>query len=301
MRALRIFTLTGSCLVLLPGCMAQSEMVYRRVPAMEYSQQVQEQQVRSSVPQVSHSAPISGSLNPRAQLRHSPDPEVLTNEPEGLVEGDAPYQVQRSQRPLTRPYQGPLQMGDPGVTASLWRESGPNTDIFRDHRAYRPMDLITIVVTESSQGTNQAETESERTSSILAGITNLFNYELDAVAKNPGLNPSSLVNADYSTTFEGTGETTRSGSLSGKISAMIVEVLPSGVMRLEGEKIVSVNSEEQVMVISGLIRPRDVNSRNEVDSSKIANLRVDYYGNGVVGDVQYVGWLGRLLTKIWPF
>ena len=82
---------------------------------------------------------------------------------------------------------------------------------------------------------------------------------------------------------------------------MVAEVLPSGILRIEGQKIISVNSEEQVMVISGLVRPRDINSANEVDSSKIANMRIDYYGKGIVGEAQVGGWLGRLMRLIWPF
>ena len=82
---------------------------------------------------------------------------------------------------------------------------------------------------------------------------------------------------------------------------MVVEVLPSGILRIEGEKIIAVNSEEQVMVLSGLVRPRDVNSNNEVDSSQIANMRIDYYGRGVIGEAQHGGWGSRLLRTIWPF
>ena len=55
------------------------------------------------------------------------------------------------------------------------------------------------------------------------------------------------------------------------------------------------------MVISGLVRPRDVNSDNEVPSNKVANMRIDYYGRGTVGEAQYGGWLGRALRKVWPF
>jgi flagellar L-ring protein precursor FlgH len=54
------------------------------------------------------------------------------------------------------------------------------------------------------------------------------------------------------------------------------------------------------MVISGLVRPEDVNSNNEVDSSKLANVRIDYYGNGTIGDAQRGGWLGRILRRWWP-
>jgi flagellar L-ring protein FlgH len=62
-----------------------------------------------------------------------------------------------------------------------------------------------------------------------------------------------------------------------------------------------VNSEEQNMVITGLVRTRDISSGNEVDSSKIANLRIDYYGKGIIGEAQDGGWVSRFMRKVWPF
>ena len=78
-------------------------------------------------------------------------------------------------------------------------------------------------------------------------------------------------------------------------------MLPSGLLRIEGEKIISVNNEDQVMVISGLVRQRDINSNNEVASGSIAQMRIDYFGKGVVAETQIGGWLGRILRIIWPF
>ena len=82
---------------------------------------------------------------------------------------------------------------------------------------------------------------------------------------------------------------------------MVAEVLPSGILRIEGTKIISVNNEEQIMVLTGLIRPRDITSDNEVDSTRVANMRIDYYGRGDIGDAQRQGWLGQLVRKVWPF
>jgi flagellar L-ring protein precursor FlgH len=82
---------------------------------------------------------------------------------------------------------------------------------------------------------------------------------------------------------------------------MVVEVLPNGILRIEGEKITSVNQEEQIIVISGLVRPFDIGPNNEVDSSRIANMRIDFYGKGTVSESQHGGWLGRTLRTLWPF
>ena len=228
---------------------------------------------------------------PRPELSNN---EVLTNDPS--------FEVYESSMKHSRDYNGPLSLGDPGVTASLWRESRGANDIFRDQRAWQPMDLITILVTESSEGSKEADTETKSESTVQAAINQLFSFDDDIVEANPGkVDPSNLVQATTTNEFKGEGETTRKGTLTAKISAMVAEVLPSGILRIEGQKIISVNSEEQVMVISGLVRPRDINSLNEIDSSKIANMRIDYYGNGIVGEAQYGGWLGRLMRIIWPF
>ncbi|RME61273.1 MAG: flagellar basal body L-ring protein FlgH [Candidatus Dadabacteria bacterium] len=200
-----------------------------------------------------------------------------------------------------RAYQGPLPFGDPGISSSLWQEGAADNNLFRDFRAFRVMDLVTIIVSEESEGKKEAKTDIKKENSFLSGIANFFNFEKDLENRNSGLDSSKLINTNLESELKGTGKTNRKGSLKAKISAMVVEVLPSGVMRIEGEKIISVDNEEQIMVISGLVRPQDVNEDNEVDSSKIANMRIDFYGVGNIADAQRSGWLQRFIEKIWPF
>ncbi len=238
-------------------------------------------------------AAATDELGARAQLH-------LVSHEDTINSDDAPepeFRVQQSTVGNRRQYRGPLQLGDPGVSASLWQESRASNDLLRDYRAYQPMDLITIVVSESSEGKKSADTATKSESTLELAIESLLGLE----DQSSHLNPSSLANASSTNEFTGEGETNRKDSLKARISAMVVEVLPSGVLRVEGEKIIAVNSEEQTMVISGLVRLRDVNSDNEVDSSKIANMRIDYYGSGIIGEAQQGGWLGRIIRKVWPF
>ncbi len=83
----------------------------------------------------------------------------------------------RSEQPNTRDYNGPLTFGDPGLTASLWHEGSAGNDLYRDQRAYQPMDLITIVVTETSKGEKKANTEVKESSDVQASIENLLGLE----------------------------------------------------------------------------------------------------------------------------
>lgn len=238
------------------------------------------------------------------QFSYPQQGNIVTNMgvPDRVSQAQGPeLYVERSNDPLSRGYKRSLEFGDPGVNASLWRESKSGLNLYRDHRAFQPMDLITILVVENAEGRKEADTEVIQQSNILASISSFFNIENSIEPSNPGLETSNLINATTQNDFRGEGETERRGFLRATISAMVAEVLPSGILRIEGEKIISVNNEEQIMVISGLVRPRDITPNNEVNSQKIANIRIDYFGRGTLGEAQYGGWLSRIVRIVWPF
>lgn len=215
--------------------------------------------------------------------------------------GNGDTVIYRNPNPMQRGYRGPLQLGNPGLSASLWQESKHGNHLFRDERALQPYDLVTIIVDERSEAQKEADTEVKEESTVQAALANLLGYENDILESNTGIDLNNLVNASTTNDFKGEADTSRRGRLRTSISGVVLEVLPGGLMRIEGEKIISVNSEEQVIVISGLVRQRDINSQNEIPSTKIAQLRIDYYGTGTVGEAQNGGWLGRTMRYVWPF
>jgi flagellar L-ring protein precursor FlgH len=238
----------------------------------------------------------------RAQMKMADTPPVQLVQFQGSGSDLGPgVRVMRSSEQLPEPYRGPLDAGDPGVTASLWRESQGGNEPFRDFRAWQAMDLVTIVVNELSLGQQLANTEVKSKSAYLAAIENFFGLEQQTQNWSNPPDLTSVIQATTQNDFRGEGRTIRQAQLNARISAVVAEVLPSGLLRIEGEKIIAVNNEEQVMVISGLVRQRDINSNNEVNASQIAQIRIDYYGKGTVGEAQYGGWLSRLLRILWPF
>lgn len=246
--------------------------------------------------------------NGRAQLRLADAPPAvvaMTAQPVQFqdlsTDASGGVRVMRSSQGRSLPYKGPLEIGDPGVTASLFRESQVGNDPFRDYRAWQTMDLVTIVITEQSLGQQLANTEVKAKSEYLAAIENFFGLEKQTQNWTNSPDLTSLIQAQTRNDFRGEGRTLRQAQLNARVSAVVAEVLPSGLLRIEGEKIIAVNNEEQVLVISGLVRQRDINSDNEVNASQIAQVRIDYYGKGTVGEAQYGGWLSRLLRVLWPF
>jgi flagellar L-ring protein precursor FlgH len=85
------------------------------------------------------------------------------------------------------------------------------------------------------------------------------------------------------------------------MSAHVTELMPNGDLRVEGRREVTVNSERQTLKISGVVRRVDVDTRNTVLSSAIADARIEYTGLGTVDDVQRPGWLTRILDWVYPF
>ena len=283
-----IATILGSAIT---ACSA-SRSTPPRVPALEYTRALNQ--------------PISSPEDPRAAIRlvengDSGGPTASQPQSAPLKGQDGSEQFQPVGLIEPPPYRGPLRTGESSANPSLWREGEGATSLFHDFRAFQPMDLVTVLVTEITEGRKQADTRVNSQSTITAAISAFLGLEKAIPASNPEVDPTALLDASTATQVEGRGETLRRGQLKGTISCMVQEVLPSGILRIQGEKIISVNDEEQIMVMSGLVRPRDVNSRNEVDSGKIANMRIDYYGKGSIGVIQTPGWLMKIVMNIWPF
>ena len=114
-----------------------------------------------------------------------------------------------------------------------------------------------------------------------------------------GFDPS--VGATNERANKGSGTTSRSGSLTGTVAATIVKINANGNFMIEGKRSVKINQEEQLMILTGVIRPSDVNYDNTINSSLIANASITYSGDGVIAEEQRVGWLYRALSYVWPF
>jgi len=110
-----------------------------------------------------------------------------------------------------------------------------------------------------------------------------------------------MINANTKNDFDGSGETTRGGSLTATITARVVDVLPNGNLALEGKREISINNETKEILVQGIVRPRDLAYDNSVYSTQIADAKIIYTGVGILGEKQKPGWLARIVDGVWPF
>jgi flagellar L-ring protein FlgH len=169
------------------------------------------------------------------------------------------------------------------------------TGLMGDLRARRVNDLVTVRVVESVSAAGSADSSLDKDSKSSASLTKMFGVE----TKFPGwLDPTSLAAGSSNTTFKGGGQTQRAGELTATISARVVEVLPNGDLALEGVREVDINGDLQMIVLSGVVRTADIGPGNVVPSTAIGQMRVRYFGRGLIKDNLQPGWIIRILNKI---
>jgi flagellar L-ring protein precursor FlgH len=204
---------------------------------------------------------------------------------------------------LMQPVVQPMSFQEPAPTysnpGSLFNEQEAQY-LFSDSRARRVGDIVTVKVVESSTGTNTANTTAKRDSSTELTVSSLFGRTAMPVAGGL-IGSEPLFATETSRDFQGDGTTTRRNTITATVAARVINVMPDGLLQIEGARETKVNNETQYLVVSGLIRSRDVSADNSVLSTQIADAQIAYYGKGVVSDRQRPGWFSRLLDNVWPF
>jgi len=198
------------------------------------------------------------------------------------------------------PPRAPALADDPApvvrVAPSQARSGGVFTpqapgSLVADTRARRVGDVITVMLLETTQASKRSGTQIDKGSS--AGIGAL---RIDGKDVTPPIDLS----ADRA--FDGNASSTQQNALSGAITAVVVEVLPNGLLRIAGEKSLWLNQGEEFIRLSGYVRGQDIDAANRVSSQRIANARIAYSGSGTLADANSPGWLTRFFNSPWmPF
>jgi flagellar L-ring protein precursor FlgH len=188
------------------------------------------------------------------------------------------------------------------TSGSLWNDNGEFARLYSDLRASRVGDIVTIRVTETASGAKTATTKTSKDSALDDSFSGTFTSFFDLPARALAfLSPSASIKVNTKDSYAGNGATTRNDQLTASMTAIVMEVYPNGNLKILGHREVVVNSERQTMELTGIIRPIDVDSKNVVQSTSIADAKISYTGFGVVDDKQHPGWLGRIMNFISPF
>jgi flagellar L-ring protein precursor FlgH len=169
------------------------------------------------------------------------------------------------------------------------------TNLFADHRARAVNDLVTVHVIENVVAAGSADSSLDKDSSADASTGRIFGIDPKFA---DWFDPTALARFSASTGFKGGGATTRSGALSAVMTARVTEVLPNGDLVLEGIREIDINGDRQMIVLTGVVRTADIGPGNVVPSTAVGQMRIRYFGRGLIKDNLTPGWLIRILNKI---
>lgn len=184
----------------------------------------------------------------------------------------------------------------PAFADSLYTEDsgGILIDRLGDKRSgLGPGGVITIVVSENMVASSQANTKLNKQGRTQAS------WDTGSILPQNTRAARSAIDLNGQSQFQGDGVTKRADTITLLVSATIMEVLPDGSLRIEGKKNLRVNDEESTVEVSGIVRPFDIDASNQVNSAKIANLRVDFRGTGTASAKATPGLLTRIFS--WLF
>jgi flagellar L-ring protein FlgH len=172
-----------------------------------------------------------------------------------------------------------------------------NYSLYTDKKAKRTEDVITVLIMEAAKAGTDAKTNTDKTQNASVDL-NPFNVSWAGGAPtqfSPKVGFGGKVNQSY----DGAGKTTRQGDVRATLSCRIVAVYDNGNLLIEGNKEVEVNSEKEILRVSGIVRPEDISAENTVMSEKIADARIQYSGSGDIHQASRPGLMARFFN--WVF
>jgi len=211
----------------------------------------------------------------------------------GCVTGPSP----KPNDPYYAPVLTPTSAAGPASNGSLYQESAP-LNLFSDRKAGRLGDILTVVLSEKTVSKKSSNVEISKESDVSIPGTSASVLGNPVHFKGLGLN----TNLSAEREFNGEAGAAQSNNLIGDVAVSVVDVWPNGTLVVRGEKWLTLNQGDEVIRISGLVRPEDVRPDNTVLSTKVANARITYTGTGTLADAQSMGWLNRFFNSAyWPF
>ena len=203
---------------------------------------------------------------------------------------------QRDYRPVSLPM--PQAVPITQNPNSLWRTG--SRAFFKDQRASQVGDVLTVLVNiqnEQAQLSNQTQRQRANAQETL-NVPNLFNAQnrlLPGSTQTPALDVTSTSN------FQGNGTINRGETVTVRLSAVVLQVLPNGNLAIGGRQELRVNNELRELTVAGVIRPEDISATNSVNWDRIAEARISYGGRGDLSDVQRPRYGQQIFDIVFPF
>jgi len=182
---------------------------------------------------------------------------------------------------------------EPVNNGAIFQAAG-HRPLFEDPRARLRGDIITVAIVEKNAASRTSSSTTSKTSDVKAAVPLLGALSAKALG-------NASVSANSSNTFEGKGDSANENAFTGTITVTVTDVLPNGNLVVAGEKQIGINHNIEIIRFAGVVNPVTLQAGNLVDSTKVADARLDYTGRGYIDEAQRMGWLSRFFLSALPF
>lgn len=202
-------------------------------------------------------------------------------------------------RPVSMPMpQGEVVNENPN---SLWRPGAKA--FFKDHRAKDIGDTLVVTLSLNDSASLANSTSRKRNDSEDTDVTKLMGFETKLAKNNlpAGFDPTSVISFGNAHNTSGDGAIGRSEQISLTFAAVVTQILPNGSLVILGRQEIMVNSELRELMVTGVVRPGDIESDNSITHERIAEMRVAYGGRGTLSNLQQPRWGTQIWDILFPF
>jgi flagellar L-ring protein precursor FlgH len=155
----------------------------------------------------------------------------------------------------------------------------------RPTRASRVGDILTVLISENTTASNKATVKTGKTDAL--------------ETKSEGFLPIPATKQDFKNTYSGDGSVVRSQQIQARVTATVVGRKDNGDLLIEGARVIEVNGEKEVIIVSGAVNPLIIPPDNTIEAFRIADLQISYKGKGVATEGSRPGFFLRLMN--WLF
>lgn len=174
------------------------------------------------------------------------------------------------------------------LSQSGWAVNLFHEELYRpliaDRKASLPGDILTVIVLETSNAQTSADLSSgkEIKTALEVGY-NKNNHEVQFGLKGKG---------------RAAAKTGRNGKIKASLTVRIKEIFPNNTYLIEGIQTITINGEQQHILLSGIVRPEDISPQNTILSTRLADAHITYSGNGSVSDSQNRNYFYKILSFV---
>lgn len=175
-------------------------------------------------------------------------------------------------------------------SARATRFEAATNSLFSDVKASMIGDIITVKIYEDAKASSANQTKGEKSN----------DFDLKG---GPGVGPLDFIplfgaSGNQASGYDGKGSQARSNNLKASMTVRVVAIRSNGDLVVEGSRVIGINSDKEILTLTGIIRPQDINSDNTVDSYNLADAQITYQGKGPASSAGRPGVLARFLNWI---